>query len=202
MQIGQAGGFRGSWFLMFAMRCVALDEDSLHAQVAAEFYVAEGVADDQAGGWFDLRKLGLRLFEEAGERFAAVALMLIVRAEVETVDFGSGFGQQGLKLVVDFVDGRGGVEAEGYAALVGDDEDTQAGLIEPRDGLGDAGEQFEVLPVGDVLALGHLAVENAVAVEKDGAEDGAKVFAGCAVWDAVLIGAFWLGLHPAIIAIS
>src|ERR1700727_2734457 len=95
-----------------------------------------------------------------------------------------------------------GVEAEGYAALVGDDEDTQASLIESRDGLGHAGKQFEVMPTGDVLAFGHLAVEDAVAVEKDSAQGGAKLFAGCAVLDAVQVRAFWLGLHPAMIAIS
>jgi hypothetical protein len=124
----------------------------------------------------------LGLFEEAGEGFAAVALTFVVRAEVEAVDFGSGFCQNGLKLSVDFVDILGGVKAEGDAALVGDDENAQAGPIEPRNGLGDAGKQFEVLPVGDVLAFGHLAVEDAVAVEKDSTQDraqgGPKVFAG------------------------
>lgn len=123
------------------------------------------------------------LFEEAGERFAAVALTFVVGAEIEAVDMGavgvmrSGFCQEGLKLVVDVVDIRGSVEALGYAALVGDYEDAQACLVELRDGLGDAGKQFEVLPAGDVLALGHLAVEDAVAVKKNGPQRRAEFFA-------------------------
>jgi len=114
--------------------------------------------------------LSLGLFEEAGERLAAVAFALVMRTEVEAVDSCAGLGEDGLQLGMDRVHISSGVEAEGDAALVGDDEDAQAGLVEPRDGLGDAGEQIEMLPAGDVLALGHFAVEDAIAVEEDGAD--------------------------------
>ena len=76
------------------------------------------------------------------------------------------------------------VKTEGYASLVGDYDDSQAGLIEPGDGFWDAGKQVEVLPVGDVLALGQLAVDYAVAVEEDGLQG------------------FGLDAHAAMIAIS
>ncbi len=49
-----------------------------------------------------------------------------------------------LKSGVDCLDIRGGVEAEGDAALVGDDDYTQACMIEAGDGFGDAGEDMEV----------------------------------------------------------
>ena len=189
---------------------IAFDEDCPEAEIAAKLYVGEGVADDQAGGWFNFGELGLRLFEEARQRLAAVALVLVMGAKIKAVDVCFRFCQKGLKLGMDVLDIGSGVEAEGDAALVGDNENTQACLIEPRDGFGHAGEQLEVLPAGDVLAFGQLAVKDAVAVEKGSAQDRAqsvaKLFAGCAVLDAVgccvLIRAFWLGLHPAMIAIS
>jgi len=129
-------------------------------------------------------------------------LLLVVRAEVEAVDVSAGFCQDGLKLGMDVLDIGGGIEAEGDAALVGDNENTQTCLIELRDGFRHAGKQLEILPAGDVLVLRQFAVEDAVAVQKDSAQGGAKLFAGCTVLDAVQVGAFWLGLHPAMIAIS
>ncbi len=51
----------------------------------AEFNIGERVADHGAGFCPDLRKLRYRLFEEAGQRFAAVALLLVVRAKVKAV---------------------------------------------------------------------------------------------------------------------
>ena len=71
---------------------------------------------------------------------------------------------------VNGLDIGGGVEAEGDAALIRDDEDAEAGAIEPSDGIGDAGEYFQLDGRGDVAAFGQLAIDDAVAVEEDGAE--------------------------------
>jgi len=57
-------------------------------------------------------------------------------------------------------------------------------MIEFSDGLGYAGQQMEILPAGDILAFRHLAVDHAVAIEKDGVQD------------------FWRDAHAAMIAIS
>jgi hypothetical protein len=95
-----------------------------------------------------------------------------------------------------------GVEAEGDAALVGDDQHAESGLIETGDCFCYAGQQFEMAPVGDVLAFGHLLIDDAVAIEKDGALSGAGLDGFCAVLGAGLRRVFWLDLHPAMIAIS
>ena len=63
-----------------------------------------------------------------------------------------------------------GVEPEGDAALIGNDEDAQAGLIQLCDGFGNSWEQVKVLPGCDVLSLRHFAVENAIAVQEDGSQ--------------------------------
>ena len=64
---------------------------------------------------------------------------------------------------------RGGV-AERDAALVGDDDDSQAGLIELDDGLGNSGKRLEAGPGRDVTAFGELAVEDSVTIDEYGAQ--------------------------------
>ncbi len=71
---------------------------------------------------------------------------------------------------VDGVNIGGCVEAERDAALVGDHDDTQSCLIEAGDGLGDAGENVEGGRGRDIVAFGHLLVQDTVAVEEDGGE--------------------------------
>jgi hypothetical protein len=125
-----------------------------------------------------------------------------VGAEVETVDFCGVFGKILPELGVDGFDIGCGVEAEGDSALVGHDKDAQADLIKPGDGLGNAGEQVEVLPAGDILAFRHFAVDDAVAVEEDGLQAGTEIAGWQGFGFRMRQGGFWLGLHPAIITIS
>src|ERR1035438_5558766 len=99
---------------------VAIEEDSEHAQTAAEFDVGVGVADHDAGGCFDGGEVGEGLVEEAGQRLAAVALLLVVRAKVEAVDVSAVGLQQALQCGVDGDNIGGGVTAQGDAALVRD----------------------------------------------------------------------------------
>ena len=186
---------------MQPMRFVAFEKDGSHAEVTAEFDVGEGIAYDEAGGRFDRRELGFCLFEEAGQRFAAVALAPVMRAEVKAVDVSAGDRQLSLELAVYGVHVRRGVEAEGDAALIGDDEDPESGLIETGDGLRHAGQEFELLPAGDVLAFGHFVVDDAVAIEKDGTESVARLGGFGVVFGCGLGRNFWLDRHPAMIAI-
>ncbi len=108
---------------------------------------------------------------------------------------------------MDGFDVGGCVEAEGDAALVGEDDYAQAGLIETGDGLGDAGEDLEAGPRGDVLAFRHFPVEDSVAVEEDGGEVARNGFRG-RIGHGVMIatgvpeGAFPQGLEPTIMLID
>lgn len=108
--------------------------------------------------------------EEAGEGLAAVALVSVVRAEVEGVDVRAVRLQPALQCGVDIAHVFGGIEAEGDAALVGDDDDAQARAVEASDGLRDAGQWLKLAPGGNVAAFRHLAIEDAVAVQEDGAQ--------------------------------
>ena len=58
-------------------------QNGRHPQTAGEFNVDERVADHDAGCGGDGGELGYGLIEEAGERLAAVALAVIVRADEE-----------------------------------------------------------------------------------------------------------------------
>jgi hypothetical protein len=181
----------GVGFLVFFR---AFDEDGFHAHIFAEFYVGQGIAYDQTGGWGDLRKIYLGLFEEARQRFAAVALLLIVRAKVKAIDASTVFCKYLIQLRVDRFHVFRGVKAQGNATLVGDYDYTQTGLIQSGDGFRDAGEQMEVPPVGDVLAFGELSVDYAVAVKKDGLQSSRLGWG--------LRRPFWRNVHPAMIAIG
>jgi len=113
------------------------------------------------------------LIKQARERLAAVALGLVMWAIVEAIDLCAVRLEMALQLGVDRVDIGGGVKTAGDAALVGDDDDPQSSMIQPRDGFGDAGEQAEFVRGSDVTAFRHFLVEDAVAVEEDRVQDAA-----------------------------
>jgi len=75
-----------------------------------------------------------------------------------------------LQCGVDIAHVVGGVEAEGDAALVGDDDDAQARAVEASDGLRHTGQWLKFAEGGNVAAFGELAVEDSVAVQEDGAQ--------------------------------
>src|SRR5579863_9359995 len=75
-----------------------------------------------------------------------------------------------LQLGMQRVDVSRRVIAERDAALVGNDDDTNAGAVEGGDCGLDAGQNMEVAPAADVGALGRLAVDDAVTVEKNAAD--------------------------------
>jgi hypothetical protein len=136
----------------------------------AELNVGEGVADHDAGRCGDLRELGAGLLEEAGEGLAAVALLRVVRAEVEGVDMRALRLQPALDRSVDVAHIVPGIQAEGDASLVGDNDDAQARAVESADRLRDARQRLELAPRGHIAVFRHLAIEYAVAVQEDGAQ--------------------------------
>lgn len=75
------------------------------------------------------------LFEEAGKGLATVAFTLVVRTEVEAVNMCAVRGELLLKLAMDVLDVGSGIEAEGDAALIGDYEHAEFGVIQRRDGF-------------------------------------------------------------------
>ena len=174
-KVGSGGGGKGEGFFRarFAVFRVAFNEDGGDAELCGEEDVGVGVSDEDGGGGGDLGKLALCLEEESGGGFAAVAGGFVVGADVEGVDACGGRGEELGEVGVDLVDGGEGVFAESYAALVGDDEDAEAGCVEAGDGLGDAGQEGEEVEGGDVFALREFAVDDSVTIKEDGAEGGA-----------------------------
>jgi hypothetical protein len=84
----------------------------------AELDVGERVADHDTGYCGDLREVGAGLIEEAGERLAAVALLRVVRAEVEGVDVRALRLQPALQYGVDLAHIICCVESQRNATLV------------------------------------------------------------------------------------
>jgi hypothetical protein len=162
--IGEGGGVIGSGL---AGGGISLNEDGAHAEGAGGFDIGEGIADEEAVGGAGLREIAKGLKEQAGAWLAAVALVFVVGAEIESVDVGAARAEMLLQGGVEGIDIGGGVAAEGDAALVADHDDAAAGTVESGDGGVDAGEDMEFFPAGDVVAFGRLAVDDAVAIEKD-----------------------------------
>jgi hypothetical protein len=143
-----------------------LNEDGFHAQAVAEFDVGERIADHDAGFGGKIGKLGRGLLEKAGKRLAAVALLFVVRAEVEGVYVGAAGFQEVLQGCVHVLHIGGRVEPQRNAALVGDNHDAQARPVEAGDGFRHAGQQVKLVPAGHVAAFRHLFVQHSVAVEE------------------------------------
>lgn len=167
MQISRfAGGVRAG-----LLKCgIAVDEHRKHAEPAAELDVRPGVADNRAGFGADVGKVRLRLIEQAGQRLAAIALILVVRAEVEAVHMGFVVSQFPLKLGMDTEDVFLGTESEGNASLIGDENDAQAGAIEACDSLGNAGKYAKFPEGGNVATLRKFLIYNSVAIKEDRAQ--------------------------------
>lgn len=154
---------------------VAIDEDRGDAERAGRLDVRDRVADEQAVARVRVREVAKSLLEETSFRLAAVALVLVVWTDVESVDARAVHGEVLLQAGVESVDIGSGIEAKSDATLIGDDENAASGAVESSDSGYDAGEQVEFLPVADVGAFGRLAIEHAVAVEENAANIGERI---------------------------
>jgi len=112
------------------MLLMACNENGFHSQISTKLNVGEGITDDQAGIRRDPWKIYLGLFKEAGEWFTAVALLFVVRAKVEGVDVRPVFCEHLIQLRMDRSDVFRAVKAQRNAALVGDYDYAQAGLVQ------------------------------------------------------------------------
>lgn len=148
---------------------VALNEDGSHAQASRRLNVGQGIADDQAVFRRRFRKITERLAEQARLRLAAVALVDVVWAVIETIDVRAVCGKVLLQPLVESLHVGCRVVPERDAALIGDDEDAPPGAVQRRDRCFDAGEEMEIAPATHVFTLGWLPVQDAIAIEEDAA---------------------------------
>ena len=65
-------------------------------------------------------------------------------------------------------EGRGVQQAAGDGALIGDDEEAEAGRGEELQAGRGAGEELKLIGGQDVVEIGMLVIEHAIAVEESG----------------------------------
>ena len=164
-QVGQFSRYFGANLLMYG---VAFDEHGSHTQPSTKLDVGERVADHDTAIGSDLRKHHRSLFEQSRQRFAAVALSLVVRADVKTVHMCAMGPQNVLQRDMNGFDIGGGVESQGNAALVADHNYSHPGLIQPSDRFNHARKQVKLGPAGDITAFRHLFIQHAVAIKENG----------------------------------
>ena len=162
---------------------------------AGRLHVARAVADHGRVRQPEAQ-LARRLLEHAGARLAAVARVALVRAVVHGVDAPAGGRDCRAHARMDVREVGLGVAAEGDAALVRRHDDRHVQLRQHADPVQRARQEREFLPRGDVLALGGLAVDDAVAVEEDRAQVTSRSASSHRMWaisDVRLLDAGRLG---------
>lgn len=161
--VGQRGGLLCAGFPVIR---VASDEDAGQGKIKRRLNVRDGVADDDAVGRRGLRKIAKGLLEQAGRRFSAIALVLVMGAVVEGIDVRRMIREPALEFEVQGSHIVFGIESQSNTSLVGDHDNGASGSIEGRDGLFSAGKWVEVAPSADVLSFRRLAIDDSIAIEK------------------------------------
>ena len=107
------------------------------------------------------------LHKHPRQRLAAVALILVVGTNVESVDVRAMAAQQLLKVVLDPLHIGRRIESQRDSALIRNHDDPQPGSIQARNGFGRSSQQAKLSPRGYVAPLRHLLVQHPIPVEKD-----------------------------------
>ena len=107
--------------------------------------------------------------QHAGLRLPARAMIgKIVRAHVDAHDERALAGKLFLHTAMDLFQVAGPYLSEGDASLVRYDNDLESCLVKGSDGGENVCKIAYCLPLGNVLSLWRLLVDNAIAVKKDG----------------------------------
>ena len=125
-----------------------------------------------------MRKLSLGLFKKAGQRLPAVALALIVRAEVEAIHMSAVALKFLLKRGVDSVHVGRRIQAQGNSALVGNHHHSQSGAVETGDSLGHARQEIKLPPRRNEAPFRHLFIQDSVAIKENGTQVAGEDFIG------------------------
>lgn len=145
---------------------ISEDENGAGAGTAAAFDIGALIADEPGAGEIDI-EIGGGLEDHAGGGLAAERWGIgKVGTEIGGVDQAG--AQLAEELGLDGVILGFGKEAAGNAALVGDDEEAEAGGFEFSKGLGDTGIEFDL---GGIAAIVDVFHEGAVAIEEDGGDE-------------------------------
>ncbi len=91
-----------------------------------------------------------------------------MRAEIERVNVRVQVSKDALKKFVNGVHIFRGIQSESDPTLIGDNNYAHSDLIQASNGFGRARQNVEVIGCTNVLAFGHLLVNDAITVQKDG----------------------------------
>ena len=111
------------------MFLVAFNENSHHSQTMTKLDVAKRIADHHTRLRRDGGKVGHCLLEQARQRFAAVALSFVVRAKIESVHMCALALEQTLQSGMQVAHILFRVKPQRNAALVRDNQHTDASLF-------------------------------------------------------------------------
>jgi len=126
--------------------------------------IRKGVADNEAVCGRGLRKISKCLLQQACFRLSTIALLFVVRTNVEGIDMCTMFCQMFLKLGMKRFNICTGIETECDAALVCKYNHAFSGAIQGSDCEFGARKRVKVVPLINVCALRGFVINHPIAI--------------------------------------
>ncbi len=140
------------------------DEDGPASHRSTRLNIGRGIANHEGGSGVDVKGIDSLLERESSRLAARTAIVGVMGAVVDGVDSAMGSGQRCLHLSVNGFQVVFREEPPGNTALIGDDDDREAMVLEKRYRFRGIRENAEILRLA---TIGNIRRNRAVAVKKD-----------------------------------
>ena len=129
--------------------------------------VGKRIADHYAISRIDLGEIFRGLLKKPSARLSAIAFAVVMGAVVDRIQPGALTRQVAANLVVKEIQLLNGNPAQCNTALIANHDHSQTSAIHAGNRLDSSREPLELRPVAHISALGQLAVQHSIAIEKN-----------------------------------
>jgi hypothetical protein len=162
--VSNARGRLSSCFLSIRL---SLNKDGFHAQPAAGLDIGKRIADHYAILRIDFGEIFRGLLKKPNAGLTAIAFAVVMGAVVDGIQASALTLQEAPHLAVNELQLINGKPAQCNTALIADHDDSQTGAIHASNRLDGSRKPLKLRPVAHISALGQLAVQHSIAVEKN-----------------------------------
>ena len=158
---------RGCLCSCFPPIWLSLNKDGSHTQPTAGLNVGKRITDHDAIIRIDLGEIFPGLLKEPSVRLTAITFSLVMGAVVDGIQPGALTRQVAPHLAVNELQLLNGNPAQRNTALIANHDHSQTSAIHAGNRLDSSREPLELRPVAHISALGQLAVQHSIAIEKN-----------------------------------